>query len=256
MKKSKQPRYLQSADSASGVTAQEMDVRREERQRAAALLESGRTPLQLVAVAEQAVSVADRAVGDAMASTPPRVASACKEGCAWCCHQVVGTVAPEVFRIVSFLRETLPAVELQALRERAIRLTDQRRSLRLEKWAGARLPCPLLVENRCAAYAVRPLTCRGCNSSDARRCEQSVASRTRVDIPNYSPQQRLCTFVLDGLCAGLDEVGLKGELLDLTAALGIALTQEDAAERWLAGQPTFAPARLPLVATVRDHPVR
>ena len=51
------------------------------------------------------------------------------------------------------------------------------------------------------------------------------------------------TFVLDGMRAGLSESGLQGGLLELTGALRIALTVPDAAQRWLAGEAVFAPAR-------------
>ena len=44
--------------------------------------------------------------------------------------------------------------------------------------------------------------------------------------------------------AGLAEAGLKGDLLELTAALRIAFEVPDAFERWLAGEAVFAPARL------------
>jgi hypothetical protein len=37
---------------------------------------------------------------------------------------------------------------------------------------------------------------------------------------------------------------LDGDLLELTAALEIALTVPDAADRWLAREKVFAPARL------------
>jgi hypothetical protein len=52
------------------------------------------------------------------------------------------------------------------------------------------------------------------------------------------------TFVLDGMRAGLEQSHRDGELLELTAALAIALSVPDAAERWLAGERVFAPARL------------
>ena len=45
--------------------------------------------------------------------------------------------------------------------------------------------------------------------------------------------------------AGLEESGVKGDLLELTAALRIALEEPEAPERWLAGQAVFAPARMP-----------
>jgi Fe-S-cluster containining protein len=117
--------------------------------------------------------------------------------------------------------------------------------LKHDRWKAARLPCPLLVNNRCSVYPVRPLTCRGYNSSNARCCEQTVKARERVEVPVYSPQHRIATFILDGLRAGLAESGLKNELLELTAGLRIALTTPNAVDRWLVGEPTFTLAKLP-----------
>jgi hypothetical protein len=121
---------------------------------------------------------------------------------------------------------------------------EQRRALKAGGRAAARLPCPLLVGHRCAAYAVRPLTCRGFNSRDARRCELSLDPRNHVSVPAYAPQLRLTTFVLDGMRAGLVGPGLNGDLLELSGALRIALEVPDALERWLAGEPVFARARM------------
>jgi hypothetical protein len=64
-------------------------------------------------------------------------------------------------------------------------------------------------------------------------------------VPQYGPQQRLTTLILDGVHSGLAEVGLKSEPLELAAALRIALTVPDAIDRWLGGENVFAPARLP-----------
>ena len=69
-----------------------------------ALLQTGRVPLQMVAIAEQAEAIAEAAVRDALAREPPRAPPACREGCAWCCHKTVGTAAPEVLRIATHLR--------------------------------------------------------------------------------------------------------------------------------------------------------
>jgi hypothetical protein len=88
------------------------------------------------------------------------------------------------------------------------------------------------------------LTCRGFNSEDASACERSLDPGSRVVVPSYGPQQRLCTLVLDGMRAALQESRLEGDLLELTAALHIALTLPDATERWLSGKTVFATARL------------
>jgi hypothetical protein len=50
--------------------------------------------------------------------------------------------------------------------------------------------------------------------------------------------------VLAGLRAGLGQVGLQDDVLELTSALRVALTLPHAADRWQAGEAVFAVARL------------
>jgi Fe-S-cluster containining protein len=221
----------------------DLDARRAERLQTVQILKNGRTPLQVIQVAQRATELAEQAIEGVKGDYPPP-SFACQAGCDWCCHLRVGTAVPEVFRIVSYLRQALAPEELQATIERIIKLDEQRRQLRAGKRGEARLPCALLQDRQCLAYPVRPLTCRGFNSSDARQCELFVKLGSNVKVPAYHPQIRLTTFVLDGMRAGASEVGLKGDLLELTAALRIAFEVSDAFERWLAGEPVFASARL------------
>lgn len=233
-----------AAPAATGLSGPELEARRRSRLETTALLGPGRLPLPVLETAAAAVAVAEGAVREAQSREPPQVPSACREGCAWCCYQTVGTTVPEVLRLVEHLRHTAGAGELQALRQRVAEAEQRRRALAPGPRGRAALPCPLLVDARCVAYAARPLTCRGDNSSDAGACEAALATGRRAAVPVYAPQQRLHTLVLDGLRAGLEEVGLDGSLLELTAALGIALDVPDAGARWLRGEPVFAAARL------------
>jgi Fe-S-cluster containining protein len=230
------------ADAAAGM---EFDARRTQRLEAAKTLQGGRTPLQVVALAEQAAALADGAIAQMIARQPPRPALACREGCAWCCYKRVGTSAAEVVHIVEYLRQRLSPLEFQAFQERVVRQDEKRRALEQDRWAAARVPCPLLLNERCTAYPARPLTCRGFNSSDAEACERSVKDRAPVEVPVYAPQHRLATFALDGMRAGMEEAGLKAELLELNAALRVVLEVPQAVERWLRGEPVFAKARMP-----------
>jgi hypothetical protein len=224
------------------LQGQELDARRVQRVRTAELLRNGRTSLHVLAAAEEACTLAEKELARSWKSHPPPRLD-CKEGCDWCCYLPAGTAPPEVFRIVAYLWERLPAEALEAVRERARAADEQNRARKLAGRPGPRAACPLLVEHRCCAYPVRPLTCRGFNSEDADRCEAFLQSRT-VRVPAHEPQLRLHTFILDGLRAGLSEAGLKADLLDLTAALRIALDEPDAQERWLAGENMFAKAWL------------
>jgi Fe-S-cluster containining protein len=222
----------------------ELDARRDQRVYTAEQFRHARTPLEVIEVTRHADAVADQAVRATLKESPPLAPLACREGCAWCCYRPVGMAAPEVLRIVAYLRDALPPEQWGQMCERVRSAAQRRRQLGPARARRAALPCPLLVEDRCSAYPVRPLTCRGYNSSDARRCERALSSDSKAEVPIYWPQQRLTAFVLDGLRAGLEESRLDAGLLELTAALRIALETPDVQERWLEGAGVFAPARL------------
>src|SRR5262245_5352441 len=122
----------------------ELDARREQREYTAGRLRAGRTPLEVIEVVGHAAALAEAAIAAVKARVPPRAPSACREGCAWCCYQRVGTAAPEVLNIVAYLRATLSPEQWGALEGR------------VRAGGGPRRACPLLVEDRCLAYRVRP----------------------------------------------------------------------------------------------------
>ena len=233
-----------SASTSAGAEGLEWEARREQRLRTAQVLRTARTPLHVIAIAQEATVRAEEGMQTTLARQPPRPPLACAEGCAWCCRKVVGCAAPEVLHIVAYLQEHLSPEQMDATQQRVVERDDERRGLRQDSWAAKRVTCPLLVNERCSVYSVRPLTCRGFNSTDARSCERSIKAREHVHVPVHDPPHRVATFVLDGLRSGVSEVGLTGDLLELTAALRVALTIPDAAQQWLAGQPIFAGARL------------
>jgi len=226
-----------------GLSGFELDVRRRERLKTVAILQRSRTPLAVIEVSAEGTAFAEQAIVDAKKKYPPPALD-CKEGCDWCCHLTVGTSVPEIVRIVDFLKQTFTEEELQTIRERVRQVTEQRQALRPKVKSPRSLPCVFLHNHRCMIYPVRPLTCRGSNSTNVSQCEQFLEPRNKAMIPMYVPQHRLTAFVLDGMRAGLQEIGLKGDLLELTAALGVCLEVPDAAERWLAGEAVFANARL------------
>jgi Fe-S-cluster containining protein len=221
----------------------EWSARHAERVRTNQELHGGRTPLTLINIANHGTRIAEEALRHAEQTDPPPC-SACRDGCDWCCHLTVGTSVPEVVRLLEYLRQNLSSEEFGALRDRVLRLDEQRRERRAAGRDEAGLPCALLVDHRCTAYPVRPLMCGGFNSSDASECERFVRSCGQTPVPLYAPQLRLAAFVLDGMTAGLSDSGLTGERVELTAALRIALEVPGAVERFLAGEPVFAAARL------------
>jgi Fe-S-cluster containining protein len=215
-----------------------------ERQAVIALLSEERTPAQALQVAQHAAWFASQLV-DQLVDTQ---GIACRAGCAWCCSLFVSATAPEILRIAEYLRATCLADDLAALRERLVQREQQFKCKAAEQRSAARLPCVLLVNNQCSVYSVRPLACSSWTSTSAQRCEESWRSRWAETITANQMQLWLYGGVMLGLREGLDACSLPSEQLDLTTALRIALDTPDAAARWLAGEPIFAPAHIALKA--------
>lgn len=102
-----------------------------------------------------------------------------------------------------------------------------------------RIPCPLLVDNRCSVYPVRPIACRGWNSTDARACEISYDSFYVKGVPFSVTMRDLIVAIREGLSQGAKDAGLQGDKLELISALHVALETPDVEARWVAGERVF-----------------
>jgi hypothetical protein len=179
----------------------------------------------------------------ALAREPPSKPVACGPGCPSCCVSKVAVVAPEVLRIVAHLRAKLDPDALATLTRRVHAADEAVRGLTRAARARAGVSCPLLVDGACSVHDVLPLLCRGWTSLDRRGCERHFADPDVWPVPpSHRVAYELASAVLAGLGAAARASGRDGALLELTAALRIALEHPAAAARWDAGRPVFAPA--------------
>jgi Putative zinc- or iron-chelating domain len=193
------------------------------------------------AAASQRAAELERA---AIAREPPPAPIACAKGCPSCCVSKVAVVAPEVLRIADHLRRTLDEGALAALTARVHAADERTRGLTRRERAEAGVPCPLLEEGACSIHEVRPLICRGWSSLDAAACERHFGDPEGAPVPPaYAPAYELASAVLAGLGGAAIDAGRDGALLELVAALRIALDRPNAAARWDARLPVFALAR-------------
>jgi hypothetical protein len=240
--KTKQP--IANVTAKPGVKEMlERSIRREARE----LLREERGVETLVFLVEETAKGAQMVADETREKL--NVQTACAEGCVYCCYLQVSVTAPEVMRLAAHIRQNFTAEEQAALKERLAQLDTETRGMSAMERAQATLPCALLVENRCSAYAARPYMCMGCNSMDVNPCREFFEGDYRVTAPSFQPQDDAARGVQAGLMGGLSDSGYRPELLELTAALRIALEIPDAGERWAAGEPVFAPARM---GTVRN----
>ena len=197
---------------------------------------AGTTPEELVGKAfERTAAIADEAEQRAKA----RHATACRKGCAWCCHQNVRASAGEVFYLARWLRAHVPAEELLALTAHAQETAAQLRVMPQRQ--RARIACALLdpATGACRVHDARPLQCRGVLSVSAQTCQRAVES----------PDQHRFEPLLDAIHgAGLASMSLELEFAflgggpvsgELTAMLAVALTDPTAEARWSRGENPF-----------------
>src|ERR671933_576195 len=205
------------------------------------ILETGSTLPNVIAVADRAATLATNLVEQF--ATAEHVA--CRAGCSWCCtFTSIRTSAPEVLRIAAYLRTTLPPDDLRSITKRLAQRATRISTLPEDRRGRARIPCALLVNQRCSIYPVRPLACMGVTSSNAAACEASYRSGWTRPIPNGARHLGIAVDVRTGMTESITHAGLDGSGLDLNIALLIALETPDAADRWLAGEPVFADATL------------
>ncbi len=160
---------------------------------------------------------------------------ACAEGCAYCCHNEVMATAPEVFLAAGKLRADrgADASVLAGIVGRCGEVGPARA-------AGGRPPCPLLEHNRCSVYAGRPLVCRKHTSFAVAACRSEHEGRP-VRVPIRPFDQKLFECCAVALLTGMRLWdGRRGAVFELSGALGTALRDPSAEERWLAGEDVFA----------------
>jgi hypothetical protein len=181
----------------------------------------------------------------AVAREPPARPIACAKGCSFCCFSKVVVTPPEALRIADHLRRTLDAEALAAVTARIAATDDRTRRLTRARRFEEKIHCPLLAaDGSCSVHEVRPLTCAGWTSLDARACERHFGAETEeASAPTYGLGYEITGAILAGLVQACTDAGLDGSLLELTAALRIALARPTAAPRWRRRLPVFALAR-------------
>jgi Fe-S-cluster containining protein len=180
----------------------------------------------------------------------------CAEGCAYCCYQGVSTAAPEILRIAEYLRKTLDANELAAVRERVARVAQETRDMSTEERIEARIACPLLDEEHqtCTVFEVRPTNCRAYNSCDVGQCHKAFEARDpHMPIPGNALQQASMQAVWLGMVAACCVEGLDAEVVELSAGLAAALVDDASTRAWLAGHWPPASAVTPLARFARKR---
>jgi Fe-S-cluster containining protein len=180
----------------------------------------------------------DAAIAAAMRLSPQDIKSECRPGCSRCCCSLrVGVSPPEAL----VLADRLIGSPDERDRKRIERLTQVAREVKcfdLAGWSRRKTACPLLEANLCSLYSIRPLSCRGLATTDAKKCAGFTGDSTEL-VSHLLPHLLGGRAMLAGLEEGLRDVGLCGGPVEMISAVSLALTDETAGARWLKGENVF-----------------
>jgi Fe-S-cluster containining protein len=165
----------------------------------------------------------------------------CKKGCSWCCFLRVKVTPLEILCMIDYLQSNLKPVELSAFRHRLADTDKTTRGMNGSQRVYAKKICPLIVENECLVYPVRPIACRTYHSLDMSDCESSLSDDQRS--LRISPKIfGIGMGILTGLTEGLQIVGLQAPMLELIAGLRMAMDEPRLTRKWLVGESAFSGA--------------
>ena len=188
-------------------------------------LRAGITLRSVIAAASEVASYADEALS--IVNDEYRPPLDCREGCSYCCCKPgVLTSIPDLLRILDHIRATLDADAVADLRARAARYASLIEGRSFDDPTNDSVPCPLLQGGRCSVYEVRPLTCRGYNSTSVDACRSAHADAS-VLVPIFSVLKDVTDGATVGAAQRLRDAGLNDALVDLGSALVIALAGDD-----------------------------
>jgi uncharacterized protein len=200
----------------------------------------GETPQDLARSAAAVADYADAAIEIIDDEHRPRLE--CREGCAFCCRKpgVLVTV-PELVRILDYVGGSSSAEDRVGLEARARRYAAQVEGRSFNDPTPESVPCPLLVNERCTVYEVRPLVCRGYNSTSVAACRKA-----HDDPASMVPMFAVLKDVTDGATVGaahaLKAAGMGDAMVDLGTALHIALSAGDGAVDAVLSKDVLRPA--------------
>ena len=206
------------------------------------IAQSGKSRESALEIGLSAISLAEQLIlrVEAKNSLPQPIV--CRAGCAYCCFtQVVELTPAEALLLGQHVEQHFSAGEKQELLKRVDR------NLRLKAGKGKKeaaalrpeLPCPLLRQERCSVYEVRPLLCRAMHSLDAEQCRQDLMCQKVSHFEFYSHRFEIVLSVSAGLAAGCQAMGCQGRALDLAGALKDYFAHLSPVDEWLQGKLVF-----------------
>ncbi len=165
----------------------------------------------------------------------------CKKGCSYCCYFRVDVSANEVFAISEHMKTTFSSKQLELHLKKAKNTKKEVSMLSQSKRVSTNVACPLLIDNTCSIYAIRPAMCRKIHSTNVDACKQSYDNPEDTTIENaeHPVLAAITTTMLTAARDGFKSRKLDDVVYDLSEVLILALEDSKYKKRWLNGKKAF-----------------
>lgn len=157
---------------------------------------------------------------------------ACRKGCYYCCISWVAASAPELL----YLLGHLPRDRSREIRDNLSAAFAITKDIAAEERLKMKTPCPMLRDNLCSIYEIRPLVCRTLVSYDATACERIYTAFTGERIPRSQAYDVLRNVYALALAGALRHAGLSPYFYEFNSALDRLMDLDKPEETWLLGE--------------------
>ena len=166
---------------------------------------------------------------------------ACGAGCSICCWLRVDVYAHEVFFIAQHVRARFSEMELSGLVGRLAVHSAKVLPLTPYDHATQNIVCPLLQNDRCSIYAVRPHSCRRHHSLDLATCQYTYDHPMDLETPAAHDRElyRTLTEAMRQGSEAYARLGYDDTIYELGTALAEALDTPSSWRRWRAKKKAF-----------------
>lgn len=155
---------------------------------------------------------------------------ACQAGCSYCCYVRVEALEPEIFLIARTLRQESLVDQFHTMQRLQAHVHHQHAA----RGKSIHQPCPFLVNQMCSIYLVRPSVCRKAHSLDVQAC-----ATQQPQLPQNLAMALGAEALMKGTAYAYQALELPASGHELAQAVLIAMQDDKAEQRWLAGEPVF-----------------
>lgn len=201
------------------------------------------TGKEIISLALNATTAVAKRAESALAYLDPDRLIKCRAGCSLCCSLEVGVRPFEVIGIAAFIHSNLPAEKFRQVRSRINSMAKHYLGFDERRGKHSVVSCPLLENDYCIAYPVRPSACIVHTSYDPRACDPISARGPVKSNPLF--QSTIWNFA-DGYELLFSRAANKSpDWLEFVIALDAIVDDPDSdIGKWIAGKDIFLSARI------------